>query len=165
MLQWSNDLNKAFSGFHHVLAPNGLLLFSTFGPDTLKEMRQSWQGIDNSPHTSTFADMHEIGDVLLQSSFINPVTDMEMITMTYASVRQLMKDIKRIGASNTHSERSKGLMGKQKLKDFEQAYEQFKTADGLYPATWEIIYGHAWVGEGIILDNFDNVIPIRFENE
>ena len=161
MLQWSNDLNKAFSGFHHVLAPNGLLLFSTFGPDTLKEMRQSWQGIDNSPHTSTFADMHEIGDVLLQSGFINPVTDMEMITMTYANVRQLMKDIKNIGATNTDSERSKGLMGKQKLKNFEQAYEQFKTADGLYPATWEIIYGHAWVGEGIKLDNFDNVIPIK----
>lgn len=161
MLQWSNDLNKIFSGFHSVLAPNGLLLFSTFGPDTLQEMRQSWSSVDNVPHTSQFPDMHEIGDALLQSGFINPVTDMEMVTMTYANVRQLMRDIKQIGASNTRSGRSKGLTGKQKIKDFEAAYEQFKTGEGLYPATWEIIYGHAWVGEGIKLDNFDQVIPIK----
>ena len=161
MLQWSNDLKQTFTGFHSVLAPNGLLLFSTFGPETLREMRESWASVDNVPHTSNFLDMHEIGDALLQSGFINPVTDMEMITMTYANVRQLMRDIKQIGASNTHSDRSKGLMGKQKLKAFEAAYEQFKTDENLYPATWEIIYGHAWVGEGLKLDNFDRVIPIQ----
>ena len=161
MLQWSNDLNKTFTGFHSVLAPNGLLLFTTFGPDTLKEMRQSWVSVDKRPHTSSFTDMHEIGDALLQAGFINPVTDMEVITMTYGSVRQLMRDIKNIGATNTRSERNKGLMGKQKLKDFENAYEAFKTEDGLYPATWEIIYGHAWVGEGLKLDNYEKVIPIQ----
>jgi malonyl-CoA O-methyltransferase len=164
MLQWSNDLKQVFSGFHSVLAPNGLLLFSTFGPDTLKEMRQSWATVDDAPHTSTFADMHEIGDALLQAGFINPVTDMEMLTMTYANVRQLMRDIKNIGATNTDQQRSRGLMGKQKLKDFEAAYESFRMQDGLYPASWEIIYGHAWVGEGIKLDNYENVIPIKFEN-
>lgn len=161
MLQWSNDLYNTFTGFHSILAPNGLLLFSTFGPDTLKEMRESWSSVDQSPHTSAFIDMHEIGDALLKAGFINPVTDMELITMTYSNVRQLMKDIKQIGASNTDSERSKGLMGKQKLKAFEQAYEQFKTEDGLYPASWEIIYGHAWVGEGFKLDEFERVIPIE----
>ncbi|KAG1694957.1 Malonyl-[acyl-carrier protein] O-methyltransferase [Nymphon striatum] len=133
----------------------------TFGPETLREMRESWAAVDNVPHTSNFLDMHEVGDALLQSGFVNPVTDMEMITMTYANVRQLMRDIKQIGASNTHRDRSKGLMGKQKLKAFEAAYEQFKTSDELYPATWEIIYGHAWVGEGLKLDNFDHVIPIQ----
>jgi malonyl-CoA O-methyltransferase len=161
MIQWSNDLTKMFAGFHSVLKPNGLLLFSTFGPDTLKEMRMSWATVDNTPHTSSFVDMHEIGDALLKAGFINPVTDMELITMTYSNVRQLMKDIKKIGASNTDSNRSKGLMGKQKLKDFEQAYEVFKTTDGLYPASWEIIYGHAWVGEGMKLDGFEKVIPIQ----
>jgi malonyl-CoA O-methyltransferase len=161
MIQWSNDLSKMFTGFHNVLKPNGLLLFSTFGPDTLKEMRESWSSVDDTPHTSSFVDMHEIGDALLKAGFINPVTDMELITMTYSNVRQLMKDIKEIGASNTDSERSKGLMGKQKLKAFEEAYEQFKTADGLYPATWEVIYGHAWVGEGFKLDEFAKFIPIQ----
>lgn len=166
MLQWSNDLAKAFTGFRHVLAPNGLLLFSTFGPETLKEIRQSWSEVDDRPHTSQFLDMHEIGDALLQAGFQDPVTDMEMITMTYANVRQLMRDIKQIGASNTDSGRSKGLMGKAKLKAFESAYEQFKTDEGLYPATWEIIYGHAWMGQGVNttgfnLDAFEKVIPIK----
>lgn len=161
MLQWSNDLKQTFTGFHSVLAPNGLLLFSSFGPETLHEMRESWAVVDNVPHTSNFLDMHDFGDALLQAGFINPVMDMEMITMTYANVRQLMRDIKQIGASNTHSDRHKGLMGKDKLKAFEEAYEQFKTSDNLYPATWEIIYGHAWVGEGLKFDNFDYVIPIQ----
>jgi malonyl-CoA O-methyltransferase len=124
-------------------------------------MRESWAKVDNTPHISAFVDMHEIGDALLKAGFINPVTDMELITMTYSNVRQLMKDIKDIGASNTDSERSKGLMGRQKLKAFEQAYEQFKTVDGLYPASWEIIYGHAWVGEGLKLDGFEKFIPIQ----
>ena len=161
MLQWSNDVDALFRGFHHVLAPNGLLLFSTFGPDTLKEMRQSWEQVDQQPHTSTFADMHEVGDALLEAGFINPVMDMEMITMTYQTVRQLMRDLKNIGASNTHHQRQKGLMGKVKLHAFEQAYHTFKTEEGLLPATWEIIYGHAWVGEGVKLDNFEKVIPIK----
>ncbi len=161
MLQWSNDLNKVFTGFHYALAPNGLLLFSTFGPETLTEIRQSWSEVDNRPHTSDFPDMHEIGDALLHAGFQDPVTDMEMITMTYANVRQLMRDIKQIGASNTDSNRSKGLMGKAKLKAFEAAYEQFKTSEGLYPASWEIIYGHAWVGEGLKVEGFEHIIPIK----
>ncbi len=161
MLQWSNDLDQTFCNFNHVLAPNGLLLFTTFGPDTLKEIRQAWSEVDDSPHTSSFTDMHEIGDALLQAGFVNPVTDMEVITMTYANVRQLFRDIKNIGASNTDVQRDKGLMGKQKFKAFETAYEQFKTVDGLYPASWEIIYGHAWVGEGVKYDNFEKIIPIQ----
>ena len=105
--------------------------------------------------------MHEIGDALLQAGFQDPVTDMEMITMTYSNVRQLMRDIKQIGASNTDSNRSKGLMGKAKLEAFENAYEQFKTPEGLYPASWEIIYGHAWMGEGLKIEGFDKFIPIK----
>lgn len=157
MLQWSNDLTNTFRGFHSTLAPNGLLMFSTFGPDTLKEIRESWASIDGLAHTNDFADMHEIGDAMLEAGFINPVTDMETITMTYANVRQLMRDIKKIGANNSHQDRPKGLMGKRKLRAFKQAYEQFKTDEGLYPATWEIIYGHAWVGEGVKTENFKGI--------
>jgi len=112
---------------------------------TLSEIRQSWSVVDNYPHTSRFSDKHEITNALVQAGFQNPVVDMEMITMTYDSVRQLMRDIKQIGASNTDSNRSKGLMGKKKLKAFETAYERYKTTEGLYPASWEIIYGHARV--------------------
>ncbi len=160
MLNWVDDFSGAFSEIQRVLAPNGLLLFSMFGPDTLNEIRQCWSDVDTFPHTHDFADMHEVGDALLQSGFINPVMDMEIITMTYTDVMQLMQDLKNTGFSNTHQERQKGLMGKHKFKVFEEAYEQFKTAEGLYPATWEVIYGHAWVGEGIKFDNYENVIPI-----
>lgn len=161
MIHWGNDLNKTFSGFHSVLAPNGLLLFSAFGPDTLKEMRESWAIVDKISHASDFVDMHEIGDALLKAGFINPVTDMELITMTYSNVQQLMKDAKKISVSDTASEPSTDLMDKHKLKAFEQAYQQFKTEDGLYPASWEIIYGHAWIGEGLKLDGFEKFIPIQ----
>ncbi len=161
MLQWCNDLEKTFSGFHQALAPNGLLLFSTLGPDTLKEVSQSWQSVDNVPHTSPFVDMHDIGDALLKAGFIDPVTDMEVITMTYDNVRQLMDDIKQTGASNVHSQRAKGLMGKHKFAEFEKNYQSFRTDQGLFPATWEIIYGHAWIGEGLKLDNYEKVIPIK----
>lgn len=161
MLQWCNDLEKTFTGFHQVLASNGLLLFSTLGPDTLQEVRQSWQSVDEAPHTSSFMDMHDIGDALLKAGFIDPVTDMEVITMTYSSVRQLMADIKQTGASNAHSQQVKGLMGKKKFATFEKNYQDFKTDEGLFPATWEIIYGHAWLGEGLKLDNYENVIPIK----
>ncbi|MEE9326332.1 MAG: malonyl-ACP O-methyltransferase BioC [Cocleimonas sp.] len=161
MLQWCNDLEKTFSGFHQVLAPNGLLLFSTLGPDTLKEVRQSWQSVDEEPHTSPFMDMHDIGDALLKAGFIDPVTDMEVITMTYSGARQLMTDIKKTGANNAHSQRTKGLTGKHKFAEFENNYQKFITDEGLFPATWEIIYGHAWVGEGLKLDNYEKVIPIK----
>ena len=161
MLQWSNDLSAVFNDIRRVVAPNGLLMFTTFGPDTLKEIRESWATVDKQPHTSQFVDMHDIGDALLQAGFANPVMDMEIITTTYGSVRELMKDIKNIGASNATAGRSKGLMGKQRLADFEVAYEIFKNDEGLYPATWEVIYGHAWVSEGLQVDGFEKVIPIQ----
>ena len=161
MLQWSNDLGATFNGFRQVIAPNGLLMFTTFGPDTLREIRESWATVDNQSHTSQFTDMHDIGDALLQAGFSNPVMDMEIITTTYGTVRELMKDIKNIGASNATAGRSKGLMGKQRLASFEAAYEVFKNDEGLCPATWEVIYGHAWAPEGLQIDNFEKIIPIQ----
>ncbi len=161
MLQWSNNLPAIFTGFQKVIAPNGLLMFTTFGPDTLKEMRESWAKVDNIPHTSQFTDMHDIGDALLQAGFSDPVMDMEIMTMTYDSVRHVMRDIKNIGATNATRGRAKGLMGKQRLAAFEAAYENFKQPDGSYPATWEVLYGHAWAPQGLQVDGFDKIIPIK----
>jgi malonyl-CoA O-methyltransferase len=163
MLQWSNDLQLVFNGFQRVIAPNGLLMFTTFGPDTLKEMRESWAVVDNIPHTSQFIDMHDIGDALLKAGFSDPVMDMEVITMTYDSVRDVMKDIKNIGASNAVQGRSRGLMGKQRLKAFEIAYERFQQVDGCFPVTWEVLYGHAWAPEGLKIEGFEKIIPIQYQ--
>ncbi len=161
MLQWSNDLQAVFNGFQRVIAPKGLLMFTTFGPDTLKEIRASWASVDNSPHTSQFIDMHDIGDALLKAGFSDPVMDMDIITMTYDSVHNVMKDIKNIGASNAVQGRNKGLMGKQRLTDFKIAYEVFRQADGLYPLTWEVVYGHAWAPENLKIKGYDKIIPIQ----
>lgn len=145
-LQWCQDLPKVFKEFRRVLAPDGLLLFSSFGPDTLKELRQSWAQVDDVPHVNAFADMHDVGDALMQSGFADPVMDMEMLTVTYNDVKTVMRDLKQIGAHNVMQGRSHNITGKNKLKNMMQAYEQFRV-DGLVPVSHEIVYGHAWVPE------------------
>ncbi|MGV6808440.1 MAG: malonyl-ACP O-methyltransferase BioC [bacterium] len=147
MLQWCNELPNSFAEMRRVLKPNGMVLFSSFGTDTLKELRESWQQVDQYAHSSTFADMHDVGDALMQAGFAQPVMDMDMITMTYPSVRELMQDLKQIGANNAHQQQRKSLTGRQRLLAFEQAYQAYQQADGLYPASYEVIYGHAWADE------------------
>ena len=145
-LQWCQDLPKVFKEFRRVLAPGGLLLFSSFGPDTLKELRHSWAEVDDVPHVNAFADMHDVGDALMQSGFADPVMDMEMLTVTYKDVKTVMSDLKQIGAHNVMQGRSHNITGKNKLQKMIEAYEQFR-ADGLLPVSHEIVYGHAWVPE------------------
>jgi malonyl-CoA O-methyltransferase len=147
-LQWCTDLEGTLRDLRRVLRPGGLLMFSTFGPDTLKELRQAWSEVDRKPHVSPFLDMHDIGDMLMKSRFAEPVMDAEFITMTYDNPRQLMRDIKGIGAHNAMEGRHRGLTGKQRMERFMQAYEQFR-AQGRLPSTWEVVYGHAWAPEQV----------------
>ncbi len=142
-LQWVNDLAGALQEFRRVLKPGGMLLFSTFGPDTLKELRDSWQQVDGYSHVNHFLDMHDIGDAMLQTKLAEPVTDMENFTLTYPDIYQLMRELKTIGAHNVTSARQKGLTGKSTFKKLEQAYESFRQ-DSVLPASYEVIYGHAW---------------------
>jgi malonyl-CoA O-methyltransferase len=142
MMQWCPDLNQLFSEIHRVLKNNGLILFSTFGPDTLKELKKSWSVVDNETHVNTFIDMHDIGDKMLGCGFQSPVMEMEKLTLTYQTVTDLLRDLKAIGAQSVGN-RSKSLMGKDKFKLMVEMYESFRT-DGKLPATYEVIYGHAW---------------------
>jgi malonyl-CoA O-methyltransferase len=145
-LQWAQDLDATFKGFHRVLAPGGLLMFATFGPDTLKELRAAFAAIDDAPHVNRFTDLHDIGDMLVHAGFSSPVMEMEMLTLTYADLKTLMRDLKGIGAHNAASARRRGLLGKSAWARLEQAYEAHRL-DGRLPATFEVIYGHAWVGD------------------
>jgi len=158
-LQWCQDLTKVFKEFRRILAPDGLLLFSTFGPDTLKELRQSWAKVDELAHVNAFTDMHDVGDALMQSGFADPVMDMEMLTMTYEDVKTVMRDLKKIGAHNVMQGRSHTMTGKNKLKNMMHAYEQFRD-DGLLPVSYEIVYGHAWVPEE---KNIDSAVVVPFQ--
>ena len=148
-LQWCNDLDGAFAEVARVLKPESLFMFSTFGPDTLKELRAATS--NNHTHVSRFIDMHDIGDALTRAGFSAPVLDVEHYTLTYDDVKSVMKDLKNIGAHNATSGRARGLQGKGFLQNLTQQYEQFRTGlkenGGKLPATFEVIYGHAWTKE------------------
>ena len=142
-LQWSNDLDQAFAEFLRVLRPGGLLMFSTFGPDTLKELRAAWSEVDGHAHVSRFPDMHDLGDGLVRARFADPVMDVDRITLTYEQVGALMHDLKVLGAHNVDAARPRGLTGKGRMQAMRAAYEQFRV-DGRLPASYEVVYGHAW---------------------
>ncbi len=143
-LQWCPDLDAAFSEFHRVLRPNGLIMFTTFGPDTLTELRQAWAAVDDAIHVNAFIDMHDIGDALMRAQVADPVMDTENIILTYRDVRTLMRELKGIGAHNVTAGRNHGLTGKTRLTKMIRAYEQFRDKQGTLPVTYEVIYGHAW---------------------
>lgn len=142
-LQWCNDLNRTFAEMHRILRTDGLLMFSTFGPDTLKELRQSFAKTDSYRHVNRFVDMHDIGDLLVNNRFSTPVMDMEYITLTYDEVISVMRDLKAIGAHNVIRGRQQGLMGKKRWQQAIDAYETLRR-EGKLPATFEVVYGHAW---------------------
>ena len=142
-VQWVNDLDLALREFTRVLKPGGMLLFSTFGPDTLKELRASWSAVDQYSHVNPFIDMHDVGDAMMRARLAEPVMDVENFTLTYKTVFSLMRELKAIGAHNVTSERPKGLMGKSHIKAVEQCYEKYRQ-DGVLPVSYEVVYGHAW---------------------
>ena len=152
MLQWCDDLDGVFAEFRRVLKPEGLIMFTTFGPDTLKELRQSWQAVDDAyEHVNTFIDMHDIGDALIRAGFGQPVMDMEMFTLTYDQPIGVLKDLKAIGATNAHQSRQTGLMGKQKFAAMLGAYDHLRDPrTHKIPATYEVIHGHAWAAPEIM---------------
>lgn len=142
-LQWCNDVKQTFAEVHRVLQTDGLFMFSTFGPDTLKELRQAFRGADNYSHVNRFTDMHDIGDMLVHNGFATPVMDMEYITLTYDDVISVMRDLKAIGAHNVTQGRRHGLTGKTAWQKAINHYEMARTS-GKLPATFEVVYGHAW---------------------
>ncbi len=143
-LQWVVDLKQTFLEFKRVLAPGGLVMFSTFGPDTLKELRAAYKGVDGYAHVNRFVDMHDIGDLLVNAGFADPVMDAEYITLTYESVTALMRDLKQIGASSVTTGARTGMTARSTLASLTSNYEKMQR-DGRLPATFEVVYGHAWL--------------------
>lgn len=141
--QWCNDVDATFMEMRRVLQPGGLLLFSTFGPDTLKELRAAFGAVDGQTHVNRFIDMHDIGDALVRIGFGTPVMDVEHFTLTYADLKSLMRDLKALGAHNVTQGRPRGLRGRLTWQKLQAAYETFRK-EALLPATYEVVYGHAW---------------------
>ena len=142
-IQWIDDLGALFAEFRRVLSPGGFLAISTFGPDTLHELRVAWATVDHAPHVGGFADLVRLGDALLHAGFRDPVLDAEHFTLTYPDTSALMRDLKAIGATNADAARARGLTGRERLRHAAEAYEPFRR-NGVLPATYEVLYAHAW---------------------
>ena len=144
LLHWLDDPLPAFAEASRVLETGGLLMFSTLGPDTLKELRAVFS--DGYAHTQRFIDMHDLGDMLVASGFADPVVDMEVLTLTYDSVDQLLAELRAAGSGCAMTARRHGLTGRGAWEKARVAYEALRS-DGKLPATFEVVYGHAWKGE------------------
>jgi malonyl-CoA O-methyltransferase len=147
MLQWCEPLDAAFAEVRRVLRPEGFFAFSTFGPDTLKELRSAWTQADGYNHVNGFVDMHDVGDALVRAGLTEPVLDVERLVLDYADTLALMRDLKAIGAHNATAGRPRALTGRTRLARMQAAYEAFRRA-GQLPATYEVIYGACWGAAG-----------------
>jgi len=141
--QWIDDLPALFGECVRVLKTGGMLTFSTFGPDTLKELRAAWAAADGQPHVSRFLDMHDIGDAMINAGLRDPVLDVDRFTLTYSEPRKLLEELQGLGATNADATRARGLAGKSRYRAMLEAYETMRV-DGRIPATWEVVTAHAW---------------------
>jgi len=132
-----------FAEAARTLSPGGLLLFSTFGPDTLKELRAAFAAVDGAAHVHAFVDMHDLGDALVHAGFADPVMEMEVITLEYANVQAMARELRGTGSRNAMPARARGLMGRGRWQRVLDGYEARRRA-GVLPATFEVVYGHAW---------------------
>ena len=152
---WLDQLragDPAFAEIRRMLKPDGFFAFSTFGPDTLRELRSAWAEADEGTahsynHVNHFTDMHDVGDALVRAGLSEPVLDVDRMQVTYADSVALMRDLKAIGAHNVTAGRPRGLVGRARLKRMQLAYEAFRR-DGRLPATYEVVYGVAWGAAG-----------------
>ncbi|WP_133130001.1 malonyl-ACP O-methyltransferase BioC [Legionella yabuuchiae] len=143
VLHWSYPVMETLKEISRVMNLSGCFMFTTLGPDTFLELRKTWGEVDGFNHVNDFMDMHDLGDELMQQQFLDPVVDMEMLTVHFQSLEALLHSLKSQGVRNIHSNRNKGLTGKQRWKQFKQLYP---TIDERYPLTYEVVYGHAWKG-------------------
>jgi len=158
-LQWCPDLDQALSELRRVLRSDGLFIFTTFGPDTLRELRSAWRAVDNYSHVNAFFDLHDIGDALTRNGFRGVIIDIEHFTLTYANVMSVMNDLKTIGAHNVTHGRPRGLTGRKRLESLIENYETLRI-NGRIPATYEVIYGHGWAGTRCELTNMPRTEPM-----
>ncbi|HVR81256.1 MAG TPA: malonyl-ACP O-methyltransferase BioC [Luteimonas sp.] len=143
-LQWIEDLPAVFAGFRRVLKPGGLLLVSSFGPDTLRELRDAFAHADAAPHVSPFASIAQFGDALMHAGFRDPVLDRDSLATSYPDLSALMRELRAIGATNALRSRRATLTGKARFARVAEAYEAERRADGHLPASWEVITAMAW---------------------
>jgi malonyl-CoA O-methyltransferase len=165
-LHWAASPQAALGEFHRVLEVEGLLMFSTPGPDTLKELRSAFSAPGAAPHVHSFIDMHDLGDMLVAAGFSAPVMDTETVTLTYSGVEAMTDDLRASGQACALELRARGLLGRARWQAVRGALEATKR-EGRLAATVEVVYGHAWKGaprrtpEGHAVVNFGSEPRLR----
>lgn len=147
VIHWGNPLSEVFRELNRVMNVNGCLMFTTLGPDTFKELKEAWSGVNTYAHVNEFSDMHDIGDCLMAEHFLEPVMDMELLSVHYETLPKLLRSLKSQGVKNINPGRNVGLTGKSSWAQFEHNYASMRTDKGKYPLAYEVVYGHAWKGE------------------
>lgn len=142
-LQWCFPIESTMQALYDVLKPEGEIFFATLGPQTLHECRKSFSGVDDSQHVHPFYELISVGNAMLNAGFQEPVVDRELLTITYADLMSLFKDLKGTGVQNKLSNRKQGCLSRKQLQKVLSNYEALRLPDGMYPLTFEVIYGHA----------------------
>ena len=146
VLPWCDPV-VALQEVRRILRPGGVVVFSTLGPDTLKEVRAAWEEIDDHPHVHPFADMHNVGDAVLGAGFTEPVVDVDMLLFSYGELRKLVDDLRALGATNAMTGRRRSLTGKNRWQAFADAYHSSAPRQGRLQATFEVVYAVAWASK------------------
>ncbi len=142
-LQWVDDLPATLDEFRRVLRPGGRMLLSTFGPDTLVELREAWSAAGRDAQVSPFPGIAAFGDLVMAQGFRDPVLDRDVFTLSYASVDDLVAELRAIGANNARTDRPRGLAGRAGWQAMREHYSQHRDHEGRLPATYEVVYVQA----------------------
>ena len=145
MLAWCNDVDGVFRQTARTLTPHGLFMFTTLGPDTLREVRAAFAGTDRYTHVHRFIDMHDLGDALMRTGFAEPVMDTERLVVTYPNPEALLEELRATGSVNVARDRRKSLFGRRRFQDAVAYLASLREAD-VIPISLEVVYGHAWKG-------------------
>ena len=144
-LQWCENLSDVFIGFNRMLKQDGRVFFSTFGPTTLQELKQSWAEVDDYTHVNDFYSIDELTVFLQQTGFKDIKIEAKCYQSTYRTVIELMRELKGIGAHNVLSGRNRNMTSKTQMQNMLNAYEKHRI-NSLIPATYEIIFVSARKG-------------------
>jgi malonyl-CoA O-methyltransferase len=145
-LAYCPDPVPVLAEIRRVLREPGLMLFSTFGPDTLAELRTAWADADNHTHVIRFPDMHDLGDLVVRAGLAEPVLDRDVLTVTYEYIQSLRDDLRAAGSVNRTAGRNPGLTGRESYRRFRAGLEQCRNAEGRLSLTGEVVFGQAWAG-------------------
>ena len=143
MLHWHPEPHTVFPEWKRVLKTDGLLMFSCFGPDTLKELRAAVAAALPDFRAMPFVDMHDFGDMMVASGFATPVMDAELLTLTYASPQDLLREVRALGG-NPRDDRAQSLPSGRQARQMLSALDAQRADDGRIRLTFEVAYGHAW---------------------